>query len=611
MAETPHINLARKYRPMTFEDMVGQGSISKTLENSLKLGRIAHAYLFHGPRGCGKTTSARILAKALNCTGNGATKPVVNPCGKCPQCLEIAAGNDMDVLEIDAASNTQVEKVREVIIDTVSLAASRDRYKIFILDEVHMLSDSSFNALLKTIEEPPAHVVFILATTEHHKVPVTITSRCQGFRFKTINPEDLVDRLDYICRQEKFDIEPAALELLAKAANGAMRDAQTLLDRAVSYAPGHISAQLVAEMLGYMPQELVKLACTALISSDPKLLHQAFETVRTEGYDPGSFLRDLKAAASELFYFRLGYGKPPFDGAADLVKDSSPAFLAGLVRRMAKVADEVRFSDMPLVQAETGLFTVMQAVPDFEGMVRRLETLENKIASGNFKHASAPETAAANTRGRAEAKAAVSIKPEEPVAPAAAEPVAASAVSSAPQNLPAPETKPAPAFTPGPAEEAETDRGLADGAAWKKLLDVLAKGYPLLFEIMSKCRVAFAQGQWELSFSSRFQVDTAQRNSDRLKALAAQAAGHAVSLKFTFDETARKPHMEELVSEPADTAQEPVTAEQPFAEGQYHWEDIGGDETVPETDPALARLLKIIPGKVVRADQLGNNNEKF
>ena len=192
MNENTYVSLANKYRPQKFEDMVGQENISKTLQNALKLGRIAHAYLFYGPRGCGKTTTARILAKALNCTGHGNDKPTAEPCGECPQCREIAQSADLDVLELDAASNTQVEKVREAIIDTVALASSRDRFKVFILDEVHMLSTSSFNALLKTIEEPPAHVVFILATTEKHKVPATIVSRCQTFRFRPIRRKSAI-----------------------------------------------------------------------------------------------------------------------------------------------------------------------------------------------------------------------------------------------------------------------------------------------------------------------------------------------------------------------------------------------------------------------------------
>jgi len=202
-------NFARKYRPETFAEMAGQETVTRTLSNSLRLGRVAHAYLFYGPRGCGKTTTARVLAKALNCLSNP-NGPAPEPCGKCRPCIEIAQGADMDVLELDAASNTQVEKIREVILDTVALSPARDRYKIFILDEVHMLSTSSFNALLKTVEEPPPHVVFILATTERHKVPATILSRCQSFRIKPFLPEAIAAHLAHIAGAEKIDISPEA-----------------------------------------------------------------------------------------------------------------------------------------------------------------------------------------------------------------------------------------------------------------------------------------------------------------------------------------------------------------------------------------------------------------
>ena len=577
MAEVSHLNLARKYRPMTFDDLVGQGPISQTLSNSLKLGRIAHAYLFHGPRGCGKTTSARILAKALNCTGNGATGPVVNPCGKCPQCLEIAAGSDMDVLEIDAASNTQVEKVREIIIDTVALSAGRDRYKVFILDEVHMLSDSSFNALLKTIEEPPPHVVFIMATTEYHKVPATITSRCQGFRFKAINHADMLARLKEISANEKFDIEDAALEVIVKASGGALRDAQTLLDRAVSYATGRISGGMVSEMLGYMPSELVKMACGALIKGDGAQLHRAVETVRAEGYDPMAFLRDIKGAMAELFYFKLSYGRAPFDGADDMVRDVTPVFLAGFVRRMGKVSDEVRFSDTPLIQAEAGLFTLMQAVPDVEGFIRRLESLEGKISSGNFKSASAHGTVAIAANGRAEALS----------------PVSAVAIPAAPQG-----------FTPVADELEKTDRRLADGVVWKNLLDRLSKKHPLLHEIMVKCRVTFTPEIWTFCFSSKFQAETAERSAAVISDILKSITGRDIRIKTSVSAAEQKEHIEELVSE-RDAPAEPVTDEKPFAEGEYHWEEITAGGAPSAEDESLKKLLKIIPGRVVRIEQGG------
>ena len=291
-----YISLANKYRPQKFEDMVGQESISKTLQNALKLGRIGHAYLFYGPRGCGKTTTARILAKALNCTGHAEDKPTAEPCGECPQCREIAQSADLDVLELDAASNTQVEKVREAIIDTVALASSRDRYKVFILDEVHMLSASSFNALLKTIEEPPAHVVFILATTEKHKVPATIVSRCQTFRFRPITVDEISTHLLDLAEAESINLTPGAAKIIAKNAGGAMRDALTLMDRAIAYSGNRIDEKLVGEMLGLTPDELIKKTVTALVQKDNAALHQAFETLKNEGFDANSFLKDLKNA---------------------------------------------------------------------------------------------------------------------------------------------------------------------------------------------------------------------------------------------------------------------------------------------------------------------------
>ena len=275
---TGYVSLANKYRPQKFEDRVGQESISKTLQNALKLGRIAHAYLLYGPRGCGKTTTARILAKALNCTGHGNDKPTAEPCGECPQCREIAQSGDMDVLELDAASNTQVEKVREAIIERVALASSRDRYKVFILDEVHMLSASSFNALLKTIEEPPAHVIFILATTEKHKVPATIVSRCQTFRFRPITVDEITKHLLELADAEGLNLTEKAARIIAKNAGGALRDALTLMDRAIAYSDGKIDEKLVGEMLGLTPQDLLTQTITALIQKNSASLHAAFET---------------------------------------------------------------------------------------------------------------------------------------------------------------------------------------------------------------------------------------------------------------------------------------------------------------------------------------------
>ena len=367
-----YISLANKYRPQTFKEVVGQESIETTLMNAVKSGRVAPAYLFYGPRGCGKTTTARLLAKALNCQHG----PTDEPCGECPQCKEIAASSDLDVLELDAASNTQVDKIREVILDTVSLAAGRDRYKIFILDEVHMLSKSSFNALLKTLEEPPSHVVFILATTEFNKVPLTIISRCQTFRFKPIEEKEIVTHLLDLAGAENFELTDGAAKQIAKNAGGALRDALTILDRALSFSNGRVDEELIAKMLGLLPRDVVKETAFALVRKDEKKLHEVFEMVKREGFDALALLKDLKTAFGEIFYFTLGSGAAPFDGAEDIIKETSPSFIAGLTRKLSKLYDEVKYSDTPALAAEVGLFTLMQSTLDIEGLIARLEALE-------------------------------------------------------------------------------------------------------------------------------------------------------------------------------------------------------------------------------------------
>lgn len=376
---TPYINLASKYRPQTFEEVVGQESVSTTLKNALKSGRISHAYLFYGPRGCGKTTTARLLAKALNCTGNGNTTPTATPCGTCPQCKEIAASSDMDVLELDAASNTQVEKVRQAIIDTVSLANARDRYKVFILDEVHMLSDSSFNALLKTIEEPPAHVVFILATTELNKVPLTITSRCQTYRFKPISEEDITNHLLDLAQAEGLDLEEEGAKVIAHAAGGALRDALTIMDRAIAFSQGKITKETISSMLGLLPQDLVVKAAKALVAKDTTSMHEVFTSLKEEGFEALSLLKDLKNTLGGLFYYSLKTASLPFEGADELLKEARPVYIAGLTRKIGKLIDEVKFSDTPALIAEVGLFTIMESTFDVDSFITRLENIEKGI----------------------------------------------------------------------------------------------------------------------------------------------------------------------------------------------------------------------------------------
>ena len=511
-----YISLANKYRPQKFEDMVGQESISKTLQNALKSGRIAHAYLFYGPRGCGKTTTARILAKALNCTGHAGNKPTAEPCGTCPACTEIAQSADMDVLELDAASNTQVEKVREAIIDTVALAASRDRFKVFILDEVHMLSDSSFNALLKTIEEPPAHVIFILATTEKHKVPATIVSRCQAFRFRPLTVEEITTHLLDLSGAENIDLTPAAAKIIAKNAGGAMRDALTLLDRAIAFCGERIDEKTVGDMLGLTPDDLLKQTLCSLIQKDNAALHQTFETLSAEGFDANSFLKDLKNTLGEAFYFVLGQGEEPFAGAKQLLDGVSPGFLAQLSRKINKICEEVKFSDTPLISAEVGLFTVMDSCLDIENLVRRLEALESGV---NPPTPSAPSPRASTPKPAASRKEKAS---GSSVSFASAAPVAKETGTKTTVSQPL-----------SAQDEPVLQQAISNRQLWEKMLAYFEKS-PFVYDVMLNSSVTFNESEWTLSFAPEkaFYQIPAQSKISELESAALKLGGRKITIKL-------------------------------------------------------------------------------
>ena len=245
--------IARKYRPGVFDDVVGQRLITETLKNAILTNRVAHGYIFSGARGVGKTSTARILAKSLNC----AQGPTLTPCGQCPSCQEITAGNSVDVFEVDAASNRGIDEIRE-LRETVRYLPARDRYKVFIIDEVHMLTTEAFNALLKTLEEPPPRSLFILATTEPHKLPATIQSRCQHFSFRLLDYAEIYERLQYVCKLEKIQADEGALGALAQAAEGSLRDALSLLDQVIAACGEQLEEGRVRQLLGVVPVRLLR-----------------------------------------------------------------------------------------------------------------------------------------------------------------------------------------------------------------------------------------------------------------------------------------------------------------------------------------------------------------
>src|SRR5882762_3847952 len=300
--------IARKWRPQTFDEVTGQEPITRTLRNAIEHQRLHHAYLFSGARGVGKTTTARLLAKALNC--HKAQQPTATPCrtddpDACPSCREISESRSIDVQEIDAASHTGIDNVRETIIGSIGFAPARDRFKIFVIDEVHMLSTPSFNALLKTIEEPPPRVVFIMATTEQHKVPETILSRCQQFEFRTIATAKILERLREIADSEKISIPEDALREVARAGEGSMRDAQSAFDQVISFAGEKIRKEDVELALGVAGADILTRIVSGIAENMPAEALAVVDDLVMRGHDLRNFSRDVLAHFRDLLVAKV------------------------------------------------------------------------------------------------------------------------------------------------------------------------------------------------------------------------------------------------------------------------------------------------------------------
>ena len=381
--------LYRKYRPQTFDDVVGQMAVTQTLKTQLQSGRLSHAYLFTGSRGTGKTSSAKILAKAVNCLNpqDG------NPCNCCSACRTIDSGACMDVLEIDAASNNGVDNVRDLRDDAV-YTPSQVKMRVYIIDEVHMLSISAFNALLKIIEEPPEHLLFILATTELHKVPATILSRCQRFSFRRISQEDIASRLQYVAYQENIDLDDSAARVLARLADGGMRDGLSLLDQCASATNGELTAQRVYQCLGIAGIQDCGQLMSYIANHDTKNALAMMNRIYAEGKDMGALLDELACLTRDLMILKTApkEGITMLSGVAsdEEVKQLHGKFSAGeLVRMMNLIAGtKSAFSRSASRRMEAELCLVNLCQPelslDADALNSRLTRLEERLATGDF-----------------------------------------------------------------------------------------------------------------------------------------------------------------------------------------------------------------------------------
>ena len=367
--------IARKYRPQTFDDVVGQHVVTDTLKNAILTDRVAHGYIFSGARGVGKTTTARILAKALNCFAG----PTVNPDGTCPSCLEITAGNSVDVQEIDAASNRGIDEIRE-LREAVRYLPARDRYKIFIIDEAHMLTTEAFNALLKTLEEPPPRSLFMLATTEPHKLPATIQSRCQHFAFRLLDYGEIYDRLRAVVAEEKVDADEGAISTLAQAAEGSMRDGLSLLDQVIAACGGHLDEKRVRQVLGVVPAELLADMLRAVDAADARRVLEQVGQLASEGYELAHFcgeltrfVRDLMigrscGAESTLIQVPTDQRQPIGELAGRFSEEDLSRFFNILLR----AESEMRYALVPRFHLELALMKMVHA--------RRLASLETLLS---------------------------------------------------------------------------------------------------------------------------------------------------------------------------------------------------------------------------------------
>ena len=423
-----HLSWYRKYRPQTFEDVVGQSHIERTLRNAVAEGAVAHAYLFTGPRGTGKTTTARILAKALNCEQG----PTPTPDDTCDQCLAIAAGTHPDVLELDAASRRGIDDVREQIIGRVSFAPTRGGWKVYIIDEVHMLTREAFNALLKTFEEPPPHTVFVLCTTDAHKVPETIHSRCQTFDFRRLSVEEIVGRLRAIADTEGVTVPDSALSLIAKHALGGMRDAITTLEQLGSFGGGTIAIEDVEGLLGEVDAELLFQAAELVLERDVSGAFRFVAGLAESGIDMSEFVKGLVSHFRDLFVLAAVGAESAVDTTAeDLGRLESQAGrfgaarIARILEILARLITDLRYASDQRLAVEVALTRMARPQADLtlESLAERIDALETgapirDVLVAPPKAESVPEVNRATPRGEVPGKVAPSAvrvsPPEEP-----------------------------------------------------------------------------------------------------------------------------------------------------------------------------------------------------
>ncbi|HZZ85396.1 MAG TPA: DNA polymerase III subunit gamma/tau [Anaeromyxobacteraceae bacterium] len=546
-----YLVLARKYRPQTFGEMAGQEHVVRTLANALKSGQLAHAFLFTGPRGVGKTTSARLVAKALNCVKG----PTATPCGECAPCVEIAEGRCVDVVEIDAASNNGVDNVRD-IIEAVKYRPARDRYKVYVVDEVHMLSTGAFNALLKTLEEPPDHVKFVLATTDVHKVPETIVSRCQRFDFRRLTQQQIVDQLRKVAEAERMQVSDGALALVARAAEGGMRDALSLLDRVRAACGDDTSDAAVAEAVGAVDSAAVARLARALIGRDGAGLLAEVEALHSRGQEMRRVAEELARHLRDVVVARL-VPAAPLD-LSDLERKevlaqaqaAEPAQLTRLFDLAQRAISEVKLSDQPRHALEVALLKGAYLAPGSEvgELVARLEAMAagappaprppgGGSSGGGLSAAAAPLSAERANAGRAPEALPLHAERGEgrggaPAAPAGFSPISAFGTPGCAAG-----TEPSP---PPPAPGPRDDPSAPAAERWRAAVESVERQSPFVAQALKHAALLGIQGE-EIALQlprGSTMASAAERKRPEAEAALSSFFGRSVKLRFSLGDAA-------------------------------------------------------------------------